>query len=154
MSKDNSTSNFVENILIILSNLPPGLRAPIIKKRLKEFKAFDEIEKRDIINNILKIYNKLERSKILSLMDSWLNSLSEMDSYDINSIFYIYLTELYLNSLLMNKIDKSLISALIDLIGKLPENKRDKIITCFFESLLNTPDPEIFLNIIPINLIL
>ena len=45
MSQD-IASNFAENILIILSNLPSGLRNSIIKNRLNEFKGFDLSEKK------------------------------------------------------------------------------------------------------------
>jgi hypothetical protein len=148
MSKD-SVSNFIENILIILSNLPSGLRTPIIKKRLKEFNDFGQSEKKEIINNILKNYGKIERSKILNLFDSWLNSLSEMDISSINSIFNSYLMELYLHPSELKDFDNSFILSLFKLLENLPENKRDKLWNCFIESILNTPDPKKFIKLIP-----
>ena len=30
-----------------------------------------------------------------------------------------------------------------------PENKRDKLWYCFMETILNTPDPKIFVKLIP-----
>ncbi|MER5176390.1 MAG: hypothetical protein ABJB76_12400 [Candidatus Nitrosocosmicus sp.] len=148
MSKD-SASNFVENILIILSNLPAGLRNTILKKRLNEFNDFDQPEKKEIINNILKNYGKIERFKILNLFESWLNSLSEMDSSSINSIFNSYLFELYLNPNELKDFDNSFILSLVKLLNDLPENKRDKLWNCFMESILNTPDPKKFINLLP-----
>ena len=96
-------SKFVENILIILSNLPPGLRLSIIKKRLDEFNNFDYCGQKEIINNILNNYHKVERYAIFNLFDSWLNSLSEMESRSIVSIFNSYLLELCLNSDILKK---------------------------------------------------
>lgn len=148
MNKD-SASNFVENILIILSNLPAGLRNTILKKRLNEFNDFDQPEKKEIINNILKNYGKIERFKILNLFESWLNSLSEMDSSSINSIFNSYLFELYLNPNELKDFDNSFILSLVKLLNDLPENKRDKLWNCFMESILNTPDPKKFINLLP-----
>lgn len=148
MSKD-SISNFVENILIILSNLPAGLRNSILKKRLNEFNDFDPPEKKEIINNILKSYGKIERSKILNLFESWLNSLSEMDNSSINSIFNSYLFELYLNPSELKDFDNSFILSLVRLLNDLPENKRNKLWNCFMESILNTPDPKKFINLLP-----
>ena len=145
----NSASNFVENILIILSNLPAGLRNSILKKRLNEFNDFDQPEKKEIINNILKNYGKIERSKILNLFESWLNSLSEMDNSSINSIFNSYLFELYLNPNELKDFDNSFILSLVKLLNDLPENKRDKLWNCFMESILNTPDPKKFINLLP-----
>ena len=148
MSQD-SESSFVENILIILSNLPIGLRNTIIKKRLNEFNDFDQPEKKEIINNILKNYGKIERSKILNLFESWLNSLSEMDNSSINSIFNSYLFELYFNPNELKDFDNSFILSLVKLLNDLPENKRDKLWNCFMESILNTPDPKKFINLLP-----
>jgi hypothetical protein len=148
MSKD-SVSNFIENILKILSNLPSGLRTPIIKKRLIEFNDFGRSEKKEIINNILKNYGQIERPKILNLFDSWLNSLSEMDPSSIISIFYSYLMELYLNPSELKDLDNSFILSLFKLFNDLPENKRDKLWDCFMESILNTPNPEKFIKLIP-----
>jgi hypothetical protein len=148
MSKD-SVSNFIENILKILSNLPSGLRTPIIKKRLIEFNDFGQSEKKEIINNILKNYGQIERPKILNLFDSWLNSLSEMDPSSIISIFYSYLMELYLNPSELKDLDNSFILSLFKLFNDLPENKRDKLWDCFMESILNTPNPEKFIKLIP-----
>jgi len=145
----NSVSNFVENILIILSNLPPGLRNTIIKKRLNEFNGLDQSEKKEIINNILKNYNKIESFKILSLFDSWLNSLSEMDSSSINSIFHSYLLELYVNPQELKNFDSPFNLSLIKVLNDLPKNKRDKLWYCFMESILNTPDPKKFIKLIP-----
>ena len=71
MDNENPASSFVENILIILSNLPPGLRSPIIKSRLNEFLTFDTAEKKEIIQNIFANYGKIEDKALLNLFDSF-----------------------------------------------------------------------------------
>ena len=150
MSND-TTSKFVENILIILSNLPAGLRTGIIKNRLIEFDGFDESEKKEIVNNILKSFHNLERDKVLSLFESWLSSLYEMDASSINSIFNSYLLELYLNPNDLGYFDDSFVLSLVKVLNDLPKNKRDKLWYCFMESILNTPDPKTFIKLIPQN---
>src|SRR5919112_2030983 len=150
MSYD-STSKFVENILIILSNLPAGLRTGIIKNRLIEFNDFDESEKKEIVDNILKNFYKMERAKVLSLFESWLTSLYEMDTPSINSIFNSYLLELYLNPNDLRNFDNPFILSLVKVLNDLPKNKRDKLWYCFMESILNTPDPKMFIKLIPKN---
>ena len=149
MSHDNSASKFVENILIILSNLPSGLRTTIIKNRLNEFDGFEKSEKKEIINNILKNFHRMERAKVLNLFESWLISLYEMDTSTINSIFNSYLLELYLNPDDLRNFDNSFMLSLLKKLNDLPQNKRDKLWNCFRESLLNTPDPESFIKLIP-----
>src|SRR3954469_4610082 len=148
MSQDN-ISNFIENILIIVSNLPPELRKTIIKKRLSEFNEFNKSEKKEIINNILNNYDKIEREKILNLFETWIDSLSDMDNYSINSIFQSYLIELCFKPNILNSFDESFIQSLIELFNKLDENKKTKLWNCFIESISNTPDPTKFIKLIP-----
>jgi hypothetical protein len=148
MSQD-TISNFIENILIIVSNLPPEIRKTIIKKRLSEFNDFNKLEKKEIINNILTNYGKIERKKILNLFETWSDSLSDMDNSSINSIFHSYLLELCFQPNILNGFDKSFIQALIELFNKLDENKKTKLWNCFLESILNTPDPNKFIKLIP-----
>ena len=149
MSQNSVASKFIENILIILSNLPVGFRNVIIKKRLDEFNGFDQSEKKEIITNILKNYGRIEKPKILDLFNSWLTSLSEMDNSSINSIFYSYLLELYLNPRELKDFDSQFILSLVKVFNDLPQNKRDKLWYCFMETILNTPDPEKFIKLIP-----
>jgi len=148
MSQD-TLSNFIENILIIVSNLPPELRKAIIKKRLSEFNEFNKSEKKEIINNILDNYDKIEREKILNLFETWINSLSDMENSSINSIFQSYLIELSFKPNILNGFDKSFIQSLIELFNKLDENKKTKLWNCFIESISNTPDPTKFIKLIP-----
>jgi hypothetical protein len=149
MSHDDFASKFVENILIILSNLPSGLRTGIIKNRLKEFDGFDKSEKKEIISNILKNFHKMERAKVLALFESWLSSLYEMDTSSITSIFNSYLLELYLNPNDLKNFDNPFILSLVKILNDLPKSKRDKLWYCFMESILNTPDPKGFMDLIP-----
>ncbi len=150
MSYD-SASKFVENILIILSNLPSGLRTGIIKNRLIEFDGFNKTEKKEIINNILKNFHKMERAKVLNLFESWLSSLYEMNNSSIISIFNSYLLELYFNPDDLRNFDNSFVLSLVKVLNDLPKNKRDKLWNCFMESILNTPDPKMFIKLIPPN---
>ena len=87
--------------------------------------------------------------KILNLFESWLDSLSEIDNSSINSIFHSYLLELNYNPNALKDFDNSFILSLVKLLNDLPENKRDKLWNCFLESILNTPDPRRFINLLP-----
>lgn len=149
MDKDNPASSFVENILIILSNLPPGLRSPIIKSRLSEFLSFDAVEKKEIIQSIFANYGKIENQALLNVFDSWLNSLADMKSSEINTIFYSYLIELSLNPSLISSFDPDLVVSMINVLDGFPTHKKIKILDCFFESIINTPDPMLILKLVP-----
>lgn len=153
VKEENETSSFVENILIILSNLPMGLRDPIVKNRLNEFLMFDKAEKREIIQNILENYSKINNEAILNLMQSWLNSLSEMRPDQINSMFYHYLVEISLKPKFLQNFDAELINSLSKILISFPQMKKDKLLNCFFETILNIPNPRMFINILPTSLL-
>lgn len=149
MDNENPASSFVENILIILSNLPPGLRSPIIRSRLNEFLSFDPAEKKEIIQNVFANYGKIDNQALLNIFDSWLNSLTEMKSDEISTIFYSYLIEISLNSSLINTFKHDLVMSMTDILTSLPTYKKVKILDCFFESILNTPNSKLILSVIP-----
>lgn len=149
MDNENPASSFVENILIILSNLPPGLRSPIIRNRLNEFLSFESAEKKEIIQNIFANYGKIDNQALLNIFDSWLNSLTEMKSDEISTIFYSYLIEISLNPSLINTFKHDLVISITDVLTSFPSNKKIKLLDCFFESILNTPNPKLILSVIP-----
>jgi len=149
VDNENPASSFVENILIILSNLPPGLRSPIIRSRLNEFLSFDPAEKKEIIQNVFANYGKIDNQALLNIFDSWLNSLTEMKSDEISTIFYSYLIEISLNSSLINTFKHDLVMSMTDILTSLPTYKKVKILDCFFESILNTPNSKLILSVIP-----
>ena len=149
MDNDNPASSFVENILIILSNLPPGLRSPIIRSRLNEFLSFDTAEKKEIIQNVFANYGKIENQALLNIFDSWLNSLTEMESGEISSIFYSYMIEISLNPSLINTFKHDLVISMTSVLTKFPTYKQIKLLDCFFESILNTPNPKLILRVVP-----
>ncbi len=153
MDKDNPASSFVENILIILSNLPPGLRSPIIKSRLNEFLSFDTAEKREIIQDVFANYGKIENQALLNVFDSWLNSLADMKSSEINTIFYSYLIELSLNPSLISSFKQDLVTCMINILDGFPSHKKIKLLDCFFESIFNTPNPISIISVVPPTLI-
>lgn len=153
MDTDNPASSFVENILIILSNLPSGLRSSIIKSRLNEFLTFDTEEKREIIQNVFANYGKIENQALLNIFDSWLNSLADMKSSEINTIFYSYIIEISLNPSLIDSFKQDLVISLTRVLDRLSTHKKIKLLDCFFESVLNTPNPKLILGVLPPTLI-
>ena len=149
MEKENQASTFVENILNILSNLPTGLRNPIVKNRLNEFLLFDSNEKKGIIKDILSNYGKINNEALLNLIGSWLDSLSELRSNEINLIFYHYLIEVSLNPGLLKDFNSDLVNSISRILFSFPEKKRTKLLYCFFETILNMPNPQLFIKVIP-----
>lgn len=149
MAREEHASTFVENILNILSKLPSGLRNPIVKNRLNEFLLFDNDEKRVIILDIFASHAKINSDSLMNLIESWLNSLSEMRADQINSIFYHYLIEISLNPSILQDFRPDFINSISKILISLPEKRRTKLLDCFFESILNMPNPHFFTKLIP-----
>jgi hypothetical protein len=147
--KEIHASTFVENILNILSNLPTGLRNPIVKNRLNEFLLFENNEKKGIIKDILANIGKINHDSLMNLIESWLYSLSELRSDQVNSIFYHYLIEMALNPSLLKDFNSDFVNSLSRILTSFPEKKRTKLLYCFFEIILNMPNPNLFIKIIP-----
>ena len=138
----------------ILSNLPTGLRNPIVKNRLQEFLSFDDDEKKVIIRDIFANYGKINSDSLMKLIESWLSSLSELKTVQINSIFYHYLIEISLNPSLLHDFKSDFIDSISKILISFPEKKRKKILYCFFEMILNMPNPRFFIKIIPSGLLI
>ncbi|GKS61472.1 MAG: hypothetical protein AB7P13_05540 [Candidatus Nitrosocosmicus sp.] len=154
MAKEDQASTFVENILNILSNLPTGLRNPIVKNRLKEFLSFENDERKVIIQDIFANYSKINNESLMNLIESWLNSLSEMRTDQINSIFYQYLIEISLNPSLLDDFKSDFVESISKILISFPEKKRKKLFYCFFEMTLNMPNPRFLIKVIPSDLLI
>lgn len=154
MVKEDKASTFVENILNILSNLPTGLRNPIVKNRLKEFLSFENDERKVIIQDIFANYSKINNESLMNLIESWLNSLSEMRTDQINSIFYQYLIEISLNPSLLDDFKSDFVESISKILISFPEKKRKKLLYCFFEMTLNMPKPQFLIKVIPSDLLI
>ena len=154
MVNDIQASDFVENILIILSKLPTSLRNPIMKNRLLEFLSFDDVDKNEIILNIYLNYTKVNESSLVPLMESWLTILSEMPNDKINIFFYHYLLVLSLRPSLLKNFDLKLLDSFLDILMAMPHEIQIKLRDCAFEMILNTPTPDSLKILIPKKLLM
>jgi len=111
--------------------------------------SFDTAEKKEIIQNVFANYGKIDNQALLNIFDSWLNSLTEMKRDEICTIFYSYMIEISLNPSLINTFKHDLVISMTDILASFPTHKKIKLLDCFFESILNTPNPKLILNVIP-----
>ena len=61
---------------MVLANLPDFLRTPILKKRMIEFFAMDELEKKQLINNALEAGPTIPFPNFSKLFKTWLEILT------------------------------------------------------------------------------
>lgn len=149
MKNEIESSEFVENILNILSKLPPGLRTSIMKNRMDEFLSFDSVEKNEIILNIFFYYKKIDVNSLNNLIESWLLNLSRMPNDKICDILYHYLLILSLNPHILENLDNTIIKLLSGKLKCLSINSQSKLKSCLFEMIFSTPYPDNFRRIIP-----
>ncbi|MDF0681039.1 MAG: hypothetical protein P0116_08755 [Candidatus Nitrosocosmicus sp.] len=72
-----------------------------------------------------------------------------MKSDEISAIFYSYLIEISLNPSLIKTFSHDLVISMTDRLTSFPTYKKTKLLDCFFESIINTPNPKLILNVIP-----
>ena len=86
--------NFAGNIIVVLANLPDFLRTPILKKRMIEFFAMDELEKKQLINNALEAGPTIPFSNFSKLFKTWLEILTTLPEDQRDGLFSAYIKEI------------------------------------------------------------
>lgn len=116
--------------------------------------SFENDERKVIIQDIFANYSKINNESLMNLIESWLNSLSEMRTDQINSIFYQYLIEISLNPSLLDDFKSDFVESISKILISFPEKKRKKLLYCFFEMTLNMPKPQFLIKVIPSDLLI
>ena len=85
--------NFAGNIIVNLANLPDFLRNPILKKRMVEFFALSDPEKKEIINNALEAGPTIPFPNFSKLFKTWLKILTTLSDEQREGLFSEYIIE-------------------------------------------------------------
>ena len=85
--------NFAGNIIVNLANLPDFLRNPILKKRMVEFFALSDPEKKEIINNALEAGPTIPFPNFSKLFKTWLKILTTLTEEQREGLFSEYIVE-------------------------------------------------------------
>jgi hypothetical protein len=86
--------NFAGNIIVVLANLPDFLRTPILKKRMIEFFAMSDSEKKQIINNALEAGPTIPFQSFSKLFKTWLEILTVLPDEQRTELFSAYINEI------------------------------------------------------------
>jgi hypothetical protein len=84
--------NFAGNIIVVLANLPDFLRTPILKKRMIEFFAMSDPEKKQIINNALEAGPTIPFQSFSKLFKTWLEILTILPEEQRTELFSAYIS--------------------------------------------------------------
>jgi len=85
--------NFAGNIIVVLANLPDFLRTPILKKRMIEFFAMTDPEKKQLINNALEAGPTIPFRSFSKLFKTWLEILTTLPEDQREGLFLAYINE-------------------------------------------------------------
>lgn len=85
--------NFAGNIIVVLANLPDFLRTPILKKRMIEFFAMADPEKKQLINNALEAGPTIPFRSFSKLFKTWLEILTVLPEDQRTGLFLAYINE-------------------------------------------------------------
>jgi predicted ABC-type exoprotein transport system permease subunit len=146
--KSNSSDRDIENLLLIIANLPDFLKLSVCRTKAQELVEMTEAEKKESIVRSLNSVNLIDQDRLVSLTRTWMTVISEIEPDELTEILHCYL--LILESVnLFNKIDPKLI---LNTFFSLEEDQRNKLIVCLKEALFLNPNMEHVLKNIPKNL--
>jgi hypothetical protein len=146
--KSNSSDRDIENLLLIIANLPDFLKLSVCRTKAQELVEMTEAEKKESIARSLNSVNLIDQDRLVSLTRTWMTVISEIEPDELTEILHCYL--LILESVnLFNKIDPKLI---LNTFFSLEEDQRNKLIVCLKEALFLNPNMEHVLKNIPKNL--
>lgn len=86
--------NYAGNIIVVLANLPDFLRTPILKKRMVEFFAMSDPEKKQLINNALEAGPTIPFPNFAKLFKTWLEILTVLPEDQRDGLFSAYINEI------------------------------------------------------------
>jgi predicted ATPase len=146
--KSNSNDSDIENLLVIIANLPDFLKLSVCRTKTQELVEMTEVEKKESIARSLNSINMIDQDRLVSLTRTWMKVISEIEPDQLTEILYCYL--LILDSVnLFNKIDPKLI---LNTFFSLEEDQRNKLMVCLKEALFLNPNRGHVLKNIPTNL--
>jgi hypothetical protein len=146
--KSNSSDSDIENLLVIIANLPDFLKLSVCRTKTQELVEMTEVEKKQSIARSLNSINMIDQDRLVSLTRTWMKVISEIEPDQLTEILHCYL--LILDSVnLFNKIDPKLI---LNTFFSLEEDQRNKLMVCLKEALFLNPNRENVLKNIPTNL--
>ncbi|HEX2304700.1 MAG TPA: hypothetical protein VHH33_00280 [Nitrososphaeraceae archaeon] len=144
----NSSDKDIENLLLIIANLPDFLKLSICRTKTRELLEMTESEKKESIVRSLNSINLIDQDKLFKLTRTWMKAISEIEPDELTEILYSYLL-IFDSVKLFNKIDPKLI---LNTFFSLEENERNKLMVCLKEALFLIPNREHVLKNIPKNL--
>ena len=86
--------NYTGNIIVVLANLPDFLRTPILKKRMVEFFAMSDPEKKQLVINALEAGPTIPFPNFSKLFKTWLEILTVLPEDQRTGLFAAYINEI------------------------------------------------------------
>ena len=86
--------NYAGNIIVVLANLPDFLRTPILKKRMVEFFAMSDPEKKQLVINALEAGPTIPFPNFSKLFKTWLEILTVLPEDQRTGLFSAYINEI------------------------------------------------------------
>ncbi len=119
---------------MILANLPDFLRTPILKKRMVEFFAMTEPEKKELVNNALEAGPTIPFPNFSKLFKTWLEILTVLPEDQRDGIFSAYINEI---SEFPQKLIAFYLDGILEIFLSLDDEKQ-KIISQSVKKIINS----------------
>ena len=135
----------IQNLLVIMANLPEFLRASVSRQKLKELVEMKDDEKITVTLRAIKCMQNIPPEHSKKLLLSWLTAITKLDSAD-----FINTTYFYLNIVLTYHIPtQAYIEIMSNFFYALKDEEKSRIIDNLREVLCLFPFRERLLTIFP-----
>jgi len=81
----------IQNLLVIMANLPEFLRSSVSREKLKELVEMKDDEKVTVTLRAIKCMQNIPQEHSKKLLLSWFTAMIELDSINFINIAYLYL---------------------------------------------------------------
>ena len=131
-----SEPNYAGNIIVVLANLPDFLRTPILKKRMVEFFAMSDPEKKQLIINALEAGPTIPFPNFSKLFKTWLEILTTLPEDQRTGLFEAYINEIAVNP---QKLIAFNLDGILEIFLTL-DNEKKEIISQSVKKIINNFD--------------
>ncbi|MYB29467.1 MAG: hypothetical protein F4Y18_00270 [Cenarchaeum sp. SB0663_bin_5] len=121
-----SEPNYAANIIVTLASLPEFLRKPMLSARVSEFPRLPKNEQVDVIHHALDASPTIPFDKFSTLLQTWLEVVSEQEAEDRRVLLEAYASEILSNP---DKLVQLHMDGIVDVFLGLEPNRQNTIIT-------------------------
>jgi hypothetical protein len=138
----------IENLLVIMANLPDFLRTSVSRQKVKELVKMTYEEKETVTLRAIKCLQNIPSEHSKKLLYSWFSAILKLDSTEFVTVIHLYLNIL----VTYHMSDNTYLDYVSDFFSTLKDDDKNRIIDNLREIICLFPFRERLLEILPNNI--